>query len=268
MSIIGAIQLGQRESNVHNTDWAREVAIPRRRAAFLRDLFMLFFIIFSAAIMGSPAFAQAANNLGVAHVFVESFMDRATDEISFKILANHDQQLLVNAVQALSVQFGQLPTNVQYFDHNPNEADDPTACVTLNLPIVSRMGGRLPIDQFIQAFAPYVSQLAVGYAIHGSYQYQPFSTQYPASQVQLNEDTPKISANTATEPFAIYLADVKILSQSLSSSAASQAAKIERGRRRNIMAIAIGAALIIFALGLLLALLMPRRKEMPERSEN
>jgi hypothetical protein len=211
-----------------------------------------------------PAGAQSPSTVIEARVAVDSFTNQATDEISFHVLNNKDKQLLANILQALSAQFVIAPTNVTYFDRNPDDSADLTASVTFNMPIVSRLGGSLPIDQFIQAFYPVVSRVSVLYAIHGAYAYQPFHTRFSASSVHMTEDPPNISSHMDSEPFAIYLADVSIVSQQLTTTQADTQKSQQAARqkhRRMIIAIAIGVALVIIALGVLFALLLPRRKE-------
>ena len=243
----------------------RASVAPRRRGSLRRVLVVCLLLCALLALVGvvaAPVGAQAAPGPSVAQVAVYSFTSGATDEISFKILGNQARQPLVDIVQTLAVLYGQLPTNVTYFDKNPDDANDVTAMVRFHLPIVSHAGGRLPIDPFIQAFASYASQLTVAYVIYGSYAYQPFQTQYATSEVQLSEDPPNISPDNAANPFAIYVADVKILNQHLAApSATSTAQSVMQGRRRTIIVIAICAALFILALGVVVALLLPRRKE-------
>lgn len=238
-------------------------AVTPPRAGVCRRFLPAAVLALACLAAFAPARLIAQGARGEAQVAIISILANPapTDEISIRLMNRTDRETLERILQALAARFGAAPAGVKYTEKNVDNPDYAGIAVTCTLPIVPRGESYLPIAPFAQAFAPYVQRVRMVYDIKGDYAYRGYLQPYADRDLSFTV-TPRINTANTTEAF--YEMDINIKNSSLTSVAFLNYP--EQGRRPHSsryvrLVLAAGVAIIILALGLLLALLLPQRKK-------
>jgi len=240
------------------------VMVRSRRRRFLRLFLPLSCFLFLLGLCGPllTAATAAADTRTEARVGIISDQTAPVlgDDVSIRLMNVSDQAMLDRIVQALGAKFNAVPVKVVYTRENDEFPQDAGLAVSFKVPVVPRGAGYLPIAPFVEALAPYAKRLRLAYVVKGPFVYRGYRETYSDKDISFTVKIPPDGNNQQ----AFYSMDVAISNPSLTSVAFTNYP--EQGNKtpaRNHLriALALGAAIIILALGLLLALLLPRKKQ-------
>ena len=241
-----------------------DVVMARSRRWFVPRLFLpLPCVLILLGLCGCllTSVAQAADTRAEARVGIISDQTAPTlsDDISIRLMNVSDQTILDHIVQTLGAKLNAVPVKVVFTRDNDNFPQEAGLAVSFKAPVVPRGAGYLPIAPFVEALAPYAKRLRLAYVVKGPFQYRGYRETYADKDVSFTVKMPPAGDNQQ----AFYSMDVAISNPALTTVTFPnypEQGNQSPARNYSRIALALGAAIMILALGMLLALFLPRKK--------
>ncbi len=134
------------------------------------------------------------------------------DIISIRLPNNIDEKKLYDIVTVLGSKFNAQPQNVSIQHGDPLTIKDPGIGILLQLPVVPRGTGTLPLSPFIETLARENTQINIVYIITGPFKYIGYE-KYEDKDIKVVFDEPSIMPGAF--PVAIYGTSITVLNQQL-----------------------------------------------------
>jgi len=168
--------------------------------------FCLLLVCCTMVLLFFPVAARSAPTpqRGKAEIGIQSdlTLPAAPDKITIRIVDNTDRQVLTDIANTLGQRFNFTPLRMTFGSGDPQYIQDRGIGLECYIPVVPRQaGGYLPLAPFLEACAPYVSELQIVYFIQGPYAGQGYEP-YKSRDVSLTIDSPE-QTNMGT-PLAFY----------------------------------------------------------------
>ena len=239
-----------------------------RRVSRLRSLcgvlplLVLFTVVTNAPASAAPQDPNKVSDRGEALVVVQANVidSSKTDTVNISITGSMDEQRLREIADVLGEKFNAKPADLVRIEGDPSFFEKKTVGFDLQLPVVPRGEGYLPVAPFIEAFAPHVSRLRIAYLIQGQFTYRGYQ-KFERSDVTFTVDPPEVSPANSPVPTSFYGVNVIIKSPTLSADPIPHYPKPKTpwGIPPWLLIIVIGG-LVGAAVGVFLTMFLPHKR--------
>ena len=236
--------------------------LSRRSVIRCRAFCVLLLVVSFAA----PGFCQdeggdtsSPKNGGQARIVIVSNLNDVEDDVSIRIVNNTDSRVLTDVLNHIAHNFRRMPSNVSYTQGDPYFPEATSAAIRFYLPVVPRQGGELPTDEFVMAVGKHATRMRIVYVVTGAREFR-LANRFSRDDVDFTSMEPFINPQSATGRLAIYEADVIIKTPAVVAGPV----EAQRTRKFNRLALAVGIAIMIIALGIIISQFLPRRREMDQ----
>ena len=189
----------------------------RSRMQFYIVLFFLLALSPHAVQSQQPPTAIETPDTAIEIGITSDLTDLSTnrDIISIRLPNNIDEKKLFDIVTVLGSKFNAQPQNVSIQHGDPLTIKDPGIGILLQLPVVPRGAGTLPLSPFIETLARENTQINIVYIITGPFKYIGYE-KYEDKDIKVAFDEPSLMPGAF--PVAIYGASITVINQQLVTS--------------------------------------------------